>query len=278
MGDFFAQKRGEGCTNNTLNAYVKVLRKYGEFIDNDELRKIKYLPKNQAKVSTLTDKEIEIFLEIDDTQPTKSLFFSILAYTGMRPIEANNLTVDDIQFASNSIRILATKTQTYRTIPIPQPIKESLRQHCNTVDYKLFRGYSAQVLYQQFHKRLNMMGIKRKGLHVYSLRHSYATRMVDADCDPFSVKELLGHSDLKMTERYYHLSAKRLQKVSKRDPMAQKRLSYTERLEILKQDLCILLEGFNYSINQTKTSLSIEIRGSPQNGMPQDFKPDDHKR
>lgn len=260
FADFVRLKKSEVVTNNSINAYIKGLRHYGKYIDNDELRSLKYLPKNTCQVATFTDEEVEIFLEIDDTQPLISLFFSILAYTGMRPIEVNRLEVADFNFADNSLRILSTKTQTYRTIPIPEPIKDAVKDRCNEVDYRLFAEYSPQVLYHHFHKRLKMMGIKRRGLHVYSLRHSYATRMVDADCDPFSVKALLGHSDIHMTERYYHLSAKRLQKVSKRDPLAKAKQCPVERIKTLLNEIQPLLEGFIYDLIQNDDAVILKIK------------------
>lgn len=275
---FAAQLKRKGYVNNTVNAYVKALRRYGQFIGNSELKTLRFLPKNNSSVSTLTDDEINRFLAITASSGSNSkqvlrhematLFFSVMAYTGMRPIEIRNLTVSDIDFRANQIRIHATKTDTIRTIPIPDPIFEALRNHVNSIDReKLFIGFSNQSLYYHFHNRLERLGITRKGLRVYSLRHSYATRMVDADIDPFSVKELLGHKDLSMTERYYHLSAKRLQKVVKKDPLSKQQLSHRDSIKLLQNELIQLLHGFDYDLRNVGDALEVTIRGPSTKGM-----------
>lgn len=66
------------------------------------------------------------------------------------------------------------------------------------------------------HQRaLQASGIKPP-FRLYDLRHTYGTRAVEAGIDVFSVAKLMGHADLRVTERYVHLSKRHLEDAQKR--------------------------------------------------------------
>ncbi|MEJ7674976.1 MAG: tyrosine-type recombinase/integrase [Chitinophagaceae bacterium] len=60
---------------------------------------------------------------------------------------------------------------------------------------------------------LALIGLSGKNYSVHTIRHSFATHLVDNGTDLHTVKELLGHSTLQTTMRYMHLSSKRMDKV-----------------------------------------------------------------
>jgi site-specific recombinase XerD len=62
-------------------------------------------------------------------------------------------------------------------------------------------------------KTLAQIGLASKQYTVYTIRHSFATHLVDNGTDLHTVKELLGHSTLQTTMRYMHLSSKRMKGV-----------------------------------------------------------------
>jgi site-specific recombinase XerD len=74
-------------------------------------------------------------------------------------------------------------------------------------------AYPIRTVQQIFLKAKASVGIS-KAVGIHSLRHSFATHLLDKGTDTWYIKELLGHFDIKTTERYLHVSKKQLVNVS----------------------------------------------------------------
>jgi len=186
----------------------------------------------------MSDTEIEEFLKLEPykNQEKKrfwmyTMFFKVMAYTAMRPGEVAHLTTDCVDFGRNIFLIEDTKINRPRIVPIPPTIKEELESHIKSLPNSLLfpkkqspKKPINNVDWQYaFSCRIKRLGLKRKNLVPYSLRHSWATRMVEADVNIFKIKSILGHQNIKQTEHYYHTSTKALQDTIKQDPMALKK-------------------------------------------------------
>jgi integrase len=122
--------------------------------------------------------------------------------TGMRRGEILNLRWSDIDRERNVIEVRKTKTFKGRSVPMNDRVVEVLagRAEATTGD-KVF-DMSATALTLLFARLAKRAGLAY--LRFHDLRHTFATRLADADVDPFTIAEILGHSDLNMTKRYTH--------------------------------------------------------------------------
>lgn len=271
--EFIYQLKKSEYTNGSINSYLKALKKYEYIYHDGDLKGVKYLPKNRSTVSVLGSDELRRFYHcknpsVRDYGPIKgfhmwTVYFAVMMFTGARCGEVDRLTVSDIDFGRGVIQIDGRKTQSPRDIPMQSELHELLESYIKLLDRdKLFTGTSAQERGRQFRLRLKQLGMKRKGLTPYSLRHSFATRMIEADnISLFDVKALMGHADIKTTEQYYHRSAKRLKKAISKDPLSEK--TKCEQIKLLKEYIDSYVSGIDcieYNIISDNNSLSVRVK------------------
>jgi integrase len=134
----------------------------------------------------------------------------VLVDTGMRLSELLNLKYEDVNFVSNLISIWVNKGDKPRSIPMTRRARAILeeRQHINPV--KPFNIDIDEV--ERSWKWIRAeMGLARDSEFVpHALRHTCASRLVNAGIDLYVVKEWLGHSSIQITERYAHLNPAKL--------------------------------------------------------------------
>lgn len=154
--------------------------------------------------------------------------------TGLRLSEVVNLNLEDIDFSGMTVRF-AAKGRKHRVMPIGATALESLRlyyryreTHLEEMKEKGKEVDTRAVFLNRFGGRIstrNMRNLVKKHLgkisddprvSPHTLRHSFATAMLEAGADLMAVKELLGHSSLSTTQRYTHVTTKHLRQVYKR--------------------------------------------------------------
>ena len=151
------------------------------------------------------------------------LFYS----TGMRLSELQGLNVPDLDLVSERVRVLG-KGRKERIVPLGRLAVRALRAYQEQREMVLSaapRPDRRAVFVGQTGKRLtvrqvqNIVGSFLKmvadehGLSTHSLRHTFATHLLDAGADLMAVKELLGHASLSTTQIYTHTSRERLKKI-----------------------------------------------------------------
>ena len=148
--------------------------------------------------------------------------FDLLYSTGLRVGEAVGLCVRDFERARAEVRVLG-KGSKERVVPVPAKAGESLAAY---IEFRRAPGILAEPLFLNARggrltergvrvvlaRRLLEVGISRRATP-HTLRHSYATHLLDADVDLRTIQELLGHERLTTTQRYTHVSAERLARV-----------------------------------------------------------------
>jgi len=138
---------------------------------------------------------------------------------GLRISEVTSLKLTDIDSKRGVIRIRESKGAKDREVPLSQKALEQLRVYYK--EFKpseyLFEGqfggqYSTRSIQSVFRKTIKTCGIKKKAT-VHTLRHSYATHLLENGTDLRIIQELLGHKSSKTTELYTHVSQRTKQKI-----------------------------------------------------------------
>ena len=162
----------------------------------------------------------------DDFGPTRNLAILELFYsTGIRLSELCAMNLDDLDLLSDQAKVRG-KGRKERIVPIGSRAVLALRRYLNLRESAVARPKTDRraVFVSRSGKRLAPRGIQRivhgmlegigvDGLRVHSLRHTFATHMLDAGADLRAVQELLGHASLSTTQIYTHTSVERLKKV-----------------------------------------------------------------
>jgi integrase/recombinase XerC len=162
----------------------------------------------------------------DELGPTRDLAILELFYsTGIRLSELNGMNVEDLDLLSDQVKVRG-KGRKERIVPVGSRAVLALRRYLNLRGPLVARigGDRRALFLSRRGKRLAPRGIQRivhrmfdaiggDGLRVHSLRHTFATHMLDAGADLRAVQELLGHASLSTTQVYTHTSVERLKKV-----------------------------------------------------------------
>lgn len=198
---------------NALKLYYSAEfgRKIGEIV--------KLRPRSEKKLpSILSTDEVKKILTSFKNEKHRTIFYLIYA-GGLRISEVTHLRVADIDAARNVIHIRQSKGAKDREIPLSQKALEQLRIYYKL--YKpteyLFEGqfggmYSTSSIQTLFRKALKECRINKKAT-VHTLRHSYATHLLESGTDLRIIQELLGHKSSKTTELYTHVSQQTKQKI-----------------------------------------------------------------
>lgn len=168
---------------------VKELKDYGKFP--------RYLEKE----------EIKRLLAAEDKPKFKQLWLFYLL-TGCRRSEAVQVMAQDIKWVEGRLVIGETKNRVPKVIWITPELDALLRSMPEVG--RLF-PWAPNTVSKRFHETAVKAGVKCR---LHDLRHTYASHKAMAGVDIFTLKELLGHKDIKATQIYAHLSAEHLKKAA----------------------------------------------------------------
>ncbi len=179
------------------------------------------VPKKLPKVVSI--KEIDEMLK-SDLNELQILIIELLYSCGLRVSELVNLKLNDIELTSKYIRCFG-KGSKERIIPIGTnaiesiknylPIRELIIKKYNINSKKMLINNSGRYINRQdVYNFIHACGKRiQKNISPHTLRHSFATHLLENGADLRVVQELLGHSDVSTTQLYTHISKKRLKDV-----------------------------------------------------------------
>lgn len=198
--------------NQVINA-IRFLYKFGI---NKKYDKVSFKrPKSEKKLPQVIDHEHikESFSKIDNLKHKTIL--SLTYSVGLRVSEVINLKIEDIDSKRMLIHIKNAKGRKDRIVPLSQNILELLRSYY--IEYKpkeyLFNG---QTGVQYSSGSCNQIVKKYLGekYHIHQLRHSCFTNLLENGTDIRLIQKIAGHSNIKTTEIYTHVSNQMISKVN----------------------------------------------------------------
>jgi integrase len=210
--DAYVSRRASIRKPATVNRDLVVLRhmfqkarEWGKALDSPVSHQ-KPLRANNRRLRYLTHEEIPRLLSASDEILRPLLIVAL--HTGLRRSELFALTWQDVDVKQGVIRVVHTKNGERREIPMTDTLRATVQQLPRRLTSDLvFPGKTGKGLVdvrKRFHRALQEAGIE--GFVFHDLRHTFAGHLVMAGVDLVTVKEFLGHKDLKMTLRYAHLA------------------------------------------------------------------------
>lgn len=177
-------------------------------------------PKRERKIpAVLTKEEIKKLLDNCETKKSK-LMLSLLYATGMRVSEIIGLKNFDVVFDEGVGYIRQAKGRKDRIFNIPEFLKKDLQKQIKKQkdlgERYLFSGPKGQLSTRNIQKIVQKTTIRagiKKDVHPHTLRHSFATHLLEDGVDIRYIQALLGHASISTTELYTHISKEKLKKI-----------------------------------------------------------------
>ena len=191
---------------SALKLYLLEIHKV--MIDLDTVR-----PRSPQRVlpEILSSQEVKKLLERTTNKKHQAMLTTIYAL-GLRSGELINLKISHLDGDRNIIFIGEGKGKKDRILPFPESLKPYLREYFKAYRPKeyLFEGqkggkYTAASLRSVFKQAISRADIT-KNVTLHSLRHAYATHLLESGTDLRRIQKLLGHNDIKTTMMYTHVS------------------------------------------------------------------------
>lgn len=213
----------ENLQKNSANSIILFLSAikyaYLNILHKDITSTIKRPRRDKKIPEVLSKEEIKALINILDNEKSR-LMVSLIYACGLRVSELTHLKLSDLDFDSKTGNIKQAKGRKDRVFNIPSflllPLQNySLEQKKLKKDY-LFTGPNGKLSSRNIQKIVSgaakRAGIKKE-VHPHTLRHSFATHLLENGIDIRMIQELLGHSDLSTTQIYTHVSREELRKI-----------------------------------------------------------------
>jgi len=216
---FQKRKVSAGTVANRLAAlrffYIKTLKKAWSIAETPYPKKTHRLP------TILSQEEVARLIDAAGTPFYRTLLITLYA-TGLRCAELTRLKVSDIDSQRMVIRVQGGKWRKDRDVMLSPKLLEELRRHWHRLRRKpsnwLFPGnrwhtahypIDTKTVWHACDGAVKRADLK-KAVHPHTLRHCFATHLLEAGADLHTIQILLGHRDLKETTIYLHLSERHL--------------------------------------------------------------------
>ena len=194
------------------------LKFFHENVLNTKFEEKLPLARKSLKLPIVLSKE-EVNKMIDSTNNLKhKLVIMFLYYAGLRLDEARNLSWQDIDFDREIIHLKIAKGDKERVIFLHKKLVDVLRIYGVKEEGPIFvsqreEKYNKRTIQQIIKYASKKVGIK-KNVTPHTLRHSFATHLLESGADIRYIQQLLGHKDLKTTQIYTHIANKDIKKLA----------------------------------------------------------------
>ncbi len=192
--------------------FLDVLKKEVDFDFFIKMKKPNNLP------NVLTIEDVRNIINSIENLKHRAIISTIYS-CGLRISEAVNLKISDIDSSAMTVKIVNAKGKNDRIVMLSEKLLELLREYFKEYRPKiyLFEGqfgekYSARSIQQIFNNAVKKVKIKKK-VSVHTLRHSFASHLLDNGTDIRFIQELLGHKHLSTTQIYTHINPVSVKKI-----------------------------------------------------------------
>lgn len=218
----------QGASAKSIARFISTIRSFHQFALREKYAAkdptvLIETPKYEKKLPDVLDVE-EVIQLLETPDLTKNngyrdrTILELLYATGMRVTELIQIEIDDVNLIMGFVKVFG-KGNKERIIPLGDTVIEYLDTYINNVRPQLLKKTVTNVLFLNLHGRpLTRQGIwkliKQYGLRAninktltpHTLRHSFATHLLENGADLRAVQEMLGHSDISTTQLYTHVS------------------------------------------------------------------------
>jgi len=229
---FLGWLQDQGYDRNSIRLKSSAVRSFfkflyvNDYIDSNPSLNLATPKRKKTLPNFLTEKEIEVLLnQFDENiveQLIKKSLIQLIYSSGLRISEALNLKKSDIDFNQNTLSVVG-KGNKPRIVPFGLNAKNCIvhlisKLRLSEDDFLFLNEKKERLTYNQAYKIINtamknITDIQKKSPH--TLRHTFATHLINNGADIRSVGEMLGHSSLSSTQIYTHFSIEKLKEVYK---------------------------------------------------------------
>lgn len=229
---FLSTLKEQGKSTATISRNISSIRSFHQFLLREQI--VQHDPSLYIETpklarllpQVLTTEEIDCLLNIKATSPLairNKAMLELMYATGLRVSELVTLQVSDVHLTMGFVRCFG-KGSKERIIPLGDMAKEALELYLSGARDELIRkNRSETALFVNHHgKPLSRQGFWKivkslaleagltKEITPHTLRHSFATHLLENGADLRSVQEMLGHADISTTQIYTHITKTRL--------------------------------------------------------------------
>jgi integrase/recombinase XerD len=237
--DFIMSQKDSGISPASIGRYLAAIKGFYRFLALEryiktDVSSVLEGPKLWQKLpDVLSLDEVEKILSLPNLKDSWGIrdkaALELLYATGMRVSEIANLKLENINLDVGFIKCKG-KGQKERIIPLGKKAKIALERYINKVRpnlekktkpsdvlfiSRLGRGISRQSFWKMIKKYVQKARIK-KDVSPHSLRHSFATHLLERGADLRIVQEMLGHANISTTQIYTHINKERLKSIHKK--------------------------------------------------------------
>ncbi len=235
--EYIFQQKKSGLATTSICRSLAAIKMFHRFLVREGLVKddpttLVDTPKLWKRVpDVLSQPEIELMLKAAQGRKSRQVrdyaILELFYASGMRVSELVQLKIENVNFDIGYVRCIG-KGNKERIIPIGRSAREAVKRYCDEVRAKqarakltsdlflsrLGRKMTRQSLWKMIKHYADKAHIK-KTIKPHTLRHSFATHLLEHGADLRSVQEMLGHSDISTTQIYTHVDRERLRSIHK---------------------------------------------------------------
>jgi len=236
--NFMLALKDKGLNSNSISRALVAIKMLHRFLVSerylkDDISSVMALPKLWKRLpEVLSLEEVQSLLDSPNLRTSRGVrdkaALELIYATGMRVSEVANLKLADLNLDMGFVKCTG-KGQKQRIIPLGSYASRALTRYINKARPKLLKQKDDSALFlsrlgkkisrQTFWKTIKGYAGEariKKEISPHTLRHSFATHLLERGADLRTVQEMLGHSDISTTQLYTHINKERLKQIHRK--------------------------------------------------------------